>query len=75
MKYVTPEVKPVAVPVKVPVTATVWPMYRPVVDVQEHWPAIPVTATAFKIGIDRVVETTVAPDGIPVPDMDWPAPI
>jgi hypothetical protein len=75
MKYVTPEVRPVAVPVRVPETLTVCPTYNPEVDVHDSCPAVPVTATAFNIGEATEVEETVAPDGIPVPDIDCPAPI
>jgi hypothetical protein len=54
----------------VPETATVCPIYNPEVDVHDNCPAVPVTATAFNIGEAMEVEDTVAPDGIPVPEID-----
>ena len=48
MKYVRPDEMPVAVPVRAPETTTACPTNNPLVAVQEHCPAVPVTATAAK---------------------------
>ncbi len=80
---------PVAVPVRVPDTVTDCPMYSPAVDAQDICPAVPVTdterkfgasrtdetATELRFGAARVDETTVVLAGMPVPEIDCPAPI
>jgi hypothetical protein len=56
--------------VAVPVTVTLCPTYSPSVDEHEKVPDVPVTVTDDSCVFCDPADTTVAPDGTPVPDTD-----
>ena len=61
--------------VAVPPIVTLCPTYRPSVDAQENVPEVPVTVTVDSWVFCEPAETTVVPEGMPVPLTACPAPI